>query len=358
MYSRSLQLSVSTVRRDLNRPVFSKLCRQFSKSSSSLLATNSTTIPGELHRSTPIEPPVAAAPEGSTISLKSATRDDSLFGTRPIYLDVQATTPTDPRALDKMLTFFTGLYGNPHSSTHAYGWETESEVEKARKYIADVIKADPKEIIFTSGATETNNMAIKGVPRFYKKTKKHIITTKTEHKCVLDSARHMQDEGFDVTYLPVTEEGLINLDDLRNAIRKDTCLVSVMAVNNEIGVIQPLKEIGEICRANKIFFHTDAAQAYGKIDIDVNEMKIDLLSISSHKIYGPKGIGACFIRRRPRVRLDPIITGGGQERGLRSGTLSPPLIAGFGEAARLMVEETKVCITLFFRRYKEILFLS
>lgn len=273
------------------------------------------------------------------ISLKSATQDDSLFGTRPIYLDVQATTPTDPRVLDKMLQFLTGLYGNPHSSTHAYGWETEKEVEKARQHVADVIGADPKEIIFTSGATESNNMAIKGVPRFYKKTKKHIITTQTEHKCVLDSARHMQDEGFDVTYLPVTSEGLVDIQQLKDAIRKDTVLVSIMAVNNEIGVIQPLKEIGQICRENKIFFHTDAAQGFGKIDIDVNEMNIDLMSISSHKIYGPKGVGACFIRRRPRVRLDPIITGGGQERGLRSGTLAPPLIAGFGEAARLIKAE-------------------
>ncbi|WPK25300.1 hypothetical protein PUMCH_002611 [Australozyma saopauloensis] len=278
-------------------------------------------------------------PSGSTISLKSATRDESKYGTRPIYLDVQATTQTDPRVLDKMLQFYTGLYGNPHSSTHSYGWETEKEVEAARKHVADVIGADPKEIIFTSGATESNNMAIKGVPRFYKNTKKHIITTQTEHKCVLDSARHLQDEGFEVTYLPVSTEGLIDLDELRKAIRKDTALVSVMAVNNEIGVIQPLKEIGQICRENKVFFHTDAAQAYGKIPIDVNEMNIDLMSISSHKIYGPKGIGACYVRRRPRVRLDPIITGGGQERGLRSGTLAPPLVAGFGEAARLMTQE-------------------
>lgn len=286
----------------------------------------------------------AQAPDGSAITLKAASRDESLFGTRPIYLDVQATTPTDPRVLDKMMEFYTGLYGNPHSSTHSYGWETEKEVEKARAYIADVINADPKEIIFTSGATESNNMSIKGVPRFYKKTKNHIITTQTEHKCVLDSARHLQDEGYEVTYLPVNEEGLISLDDLKKAIRKETCLVSVMAVNNEIGVIQPLKEIGQICRSNKIFFHTDAAQAYGKIDIDVNEMNIDLLSISSHKIYGPKGIGACYVRRRPRVRLDPIITGGGQERGLRSGTLAPPLVAGFGEAARIMKQDMKVCI--------------
>lgn len=280
-----------------------------------------------------------APPTGSQISLKSATRDDSKYGTRPIYLDVQATTQTDPRVLDKMLQFYTGLYGNPHSSTHSYGWETEKEVENARKHVADVIGADPKEIIFTSGATESNNMAIKGVPRFYKNTKKHIITTQTEHKCVLDSARHLQDEGFEVTYLPVSTEGLIDLDELRKAIRKDTALVSVMAVNNEIGVIQPLKEIGQICRENKVFFHTDAAQAYGKIPLDVNEMNIDLMSISSHKIYGPKGIGACYVRRRPRVRLDPIITGGGQERGLRSGTLAPPLVAGFGEAAKLMLTE-------------------
>ena len=278
-------------------------------------------------------------PEGSLVSLKSTSRDDSMYGTRPIYLDVQATTQTDPRVLDKMLHFYTGLYGNPHSSTHSYGWETGNEVEKARKHVAEVIGADPKEIIFTSGATESNNLAIKGVSRFYKNNKRDIITTQTEHKCVLDSARHMQDEGFEVTYLPVSSEGLVNLDELRLAIRKDTVLVSVMAVNNEIGVIQPLKEIGQICRENKVFFHTDAAQAYGKIPIDVNEMNIDLLSISSHKIYGPKGIGAVYVRRRPRVRLDPIISGGGQERGLRSGTLAPPLVAGFGEAARLMVQE-------------------
>ncbi|CAH6719971.1 cysteine desulfurase, mitochondrial [[Candida] jaroonii] len=266
-------------------------------------------------------------------------RDLSKFGTKPIYLDLQATTPTDPRVLDKMMQFYTGLYGNPHSSTHAYGWETDKEVEKAREYVANVIKADPKEIIFTSGATESNNMVIKGITNFYKNTKKHVITTQTEHKCVLDSCRYIQENGWDVTYLPVNSEGLINIEDLKNAIRKDTILVSVMAVNNEIGVIQPLKEIGDICRKNKIFFHTDAAQAYGKIPIDVNEMNIDLLSISSHKIYGPKGIGACYVRRRPRVRLSPIINGGGQERGLRSGTLAPPLVAGFGEAARIMTEE-------------------
>ncbi|KAG7879163.1 hypothetical protein KL907_003573 [Ogataea polymorpha] len=281
----------------------------------------------------------AQPPQGSSISLKSATRDPSEYGTRPIYLDMQATTPTDPRVLDKMLEFYTGLYGNPHSSTHAYGWETDKAVEEARANVAAVIGADPKEIIFTSGATECNNMALKGVARFYGKSKKHIITTQTEHKCVLDSCRHLQDEGFEVTYLPVNSDGLIDLELLEKSIRKDTSLVSVMAVNNEIGVIQPLEDIGRICRSHKVFFHTDAAQAYGKIPIDVNKCNIDLMSISSHKIYGPMGVGATYVRRRPRVRLDPIINGGGQERGLRSGTLAPPLVCGFGEAARLMVQE-------------------
>lgn len=271
--------------------------------------------------------------------LKNAFQTDPTAGTRPIYLDMQATTPTDPRVLDTMLKFYTGLYGNPHSRTHAYGWETDKEVEKARKHVADLIGADPKEIIFTSGATESNNMAIKGVPRFYKSTKKHIITVQTEHKCVLNSARHLQDEGFDVTYLPVRTDGLVDLEQLEKAIRKDTCLVSVMGVNNEIGVIQPLEEIGRICKKNKVFFHTDCAQAYGKVPLDVNKMNIDLMSISSHKIYGPKGMGALYMRRRPRVRMDPIMTGGGQERGLRSGTLAPPLVVGFGEAAKLMADE-------------------
>ena len=202
-----------------------------------------------------------------------------------------------------------------------------------------MINADPKEIIFTSGATESNNMAIKGIPRFYKKTKKHIITTRTEHKCVLEAARSMINEGFEVTFLNVDKDGLIDLKELESSIRPDTCLVSVMAVNNEIGVIQPLKEIGEICKKHKVYFHTDCAQAYGKIKLDVNDMKIDLLSISSHKIYGPKGIGALYVRRRPRVRLEPLLSGGGQERGLRSGTLAPPLVAGFGEAARLLKQE-------------------
>ncbi|KAL2867304.1 IscS subfamily cysteine desulfurase [Aspergillus lucknowensis] len=271
--------------------------------------------------------------------LKSATIMDE--GSRPIYLDAQATTPTDPRVLDAMLPYLTGIYGNPHSRTHAYGWESEKAVEQAREYIAKLIGADSKEIIFTSGATESNNMSIKGVARFFGRSgkKKHIITTQTEHKCVLDSCRHLQDEGFEVTYLPVQSNGLINMEDLEAALRPDTALVSIMTVNNEIGVVQPLEEIGKLCRSKKVFFHTDAAQAVGKIPLDVNKMNVDLLSISSHKIYGPKGIGACYVRRRPRVRLDPIITGGGQERGLRSGTLAPHLVVGFGEACRIAAQD-------------------
>ncbi|KAI4136214.1 MAG: hypothetical protein LQ341_005778 [Variospora aurantia] len=271
--------------------------------------------------------------------LKQATIMDE--GKRPIYLDMQATTPTDPRVLDAMLPFLTGLYGNPHSRTHAYGWETEKAAEQAREHVANLIGAGPKEIIFTSGATESNNMSIKGVARFFGRSgkKKHIITTQTEHKCVLDSCRHLQEDGFDVTYLPVQNSGLIDLKELEAAIRPDTALVSIMTVNNEIGVIQPMKEIGQLCRSRKVFFHTDAAQAVGKIPVNVDDWNVDLMSISAHKIYGPKGIGACYVRRRPRVRLDPIISGGGQERGLRSGTLAPPLVAGFGEACRIAKEE-------------------
>lgn len=287
----------------------------------------------------------AINPTGSPVAevLKEATIMEE--GQRPIYLDMQATTPVDPRVLDAMLPFFVGVYGNPHSRTHAYGWESEKAVEDAREHVANLIGADPKEIIFTSGATESNNMSIKGVARFFGRSgkKKHIITTQTEHKCVLDSCRHLQDEGFEVTYLPVQNNGLIDMKQLEEAIRPETAIVSIMAVNNEIGVIQPLEEIGKLCRSKKVFFHTDAAQAVGKIRMDVNKMNIDLMSISSHKIYGPKGIGACYVRRRPRVRLDPIISGGGQERGLRSGTLAPPLVVGFGEACRIAKEELPVC---------------
>ncbi|KAK7969499.1 cysteine desulfurase [Apiospora saccharicola] len=288
--------------------------------------------------------PGAGTPANASVSpmaevLKEATMMEE--GQRPIYLDMQATTPVDPRVLDAMLPFFVGVYGNPHSRTHAYGWESEKAVEEAREHIASLIGADPKEIIFTSGATESNNMSIKGVARFFGRSgkKKHIITTQTEHKCVLDSCRHLQDDGYEVTYLPVQNDGLVDLEALEAAIRPETCIVSIMAVNNEIGVIQDLEAIGKLCRSKKVFFHTDAAQAVGKIPMDVNKLNIDLMSISSHKIYGPKGIGACYVRRRPRVRLEPIISGGGQERGLRSGTLAPPLVVGFGEACRIAKEE-------------------
>ncbi|CAG8472465.1 4340_t:CDS:2 [Funneliformis caledonium] len=260
-------------------------------------------------------------------------------GHRPIYLDMQATTPTDPRVLDAMMPYFTQQYGNPHSRTHAYGWESEKAVETAREHVADIIGADVKDIVFTSGATESNNLSIKGVARFYKSSKKHIITTNIEHKCVLDSCRVLSEEGFDVTYLPVQPSGLIDLNQLAESIRPDTSLVSIMTVNNEIGVTQPMEEIGKICRSKKVFFHTDAAQAVGKIPLDVNKMNIDLMSISGHKIYGPKGVGALYSRRKPRVRLEALQSGGGQERGLRSGTVPTPLVAGLGEACRIAKEE-------------------
>jgi cysteine desulfurase len=257
----------------------------------------------------------------------------------PLYLDYQATTPTDPRVVEKMLPYFTEKFGNPHSRTHHYGWEAETAVEEARAQIASLIGASPKEIIFTSGATESNNLALKGVARFYKDKKNHIITCVTEHKCVLDSCRHLEQEGFEVTYLPVKQNGLIDLDQLKAAITEKTAIVSIMSVNNEIGVIQPIGEIGAICRANKVFFHTDAAQAVGKIPLDVDDMNIDLMSISGHKIYGPMGIGALYVRRRPRVRLVALITGGGQERGMRSGTLPTPLCVGLGEACAIAEKE-------------------
>ncbi|HRK96160.1 MAG TPA: IscS subfamily cysteine desulfurase [Rhodospirillales bacterium] len=257
----------------------------------------------------------------------------------PVYLDYQATTPCDRRVVEAMLPYFTERFGNPHSRNHDYGWAAEEAVEIGRAQIAHIIGANEKEIIFTSGATESNNLAIKGVARFNKDRKNHIITCVTEHKCVLDSCRHLELDGFHVTYLPVQANGLIDLDQLRDAITDKTVLVSIMAVNNEIGVIQPLKAIGEICRERKVYFHTDAAQAVGKIPLDVEEMKIDLMSISGHKIYGPKGIGALYVRRRPRVRLEAMISGGGQERGMRSGTLPTPLCAGLGEACRIAEAE-------------------
>lgn len=258
---------------------------------------------------------------------------------QPIYLDYQATTPCDPRVVEKMLPYFTEKFGNPHSRNHYFGWESEEAVEIAREQVASIIGADSKEIIFTSGATESNNLAIKGVAQFYKDKRNHIVTVVTEHKCVLDTCRHLEQEGFTVTYLPVKPNGLIDLAELDAAITDKTVVVSVMGVNNEIGVIQPLAEIGALCRKKGAFFHTDCAQAVGKIPLDVNAMKIDLMSISGHKLYGPKGIGALYVRRRPRVRLVPMINGGGQERGMRSGTLSPALCVGLGEACAIAQAE-------------------
>ena len=273
----------------------------------------------------------------SDMTAMQGTKSNGL--SQPIYLDYQATTPCDPRVVEAMLPYFTERFGNPHSRNHYYGWEAEEAVEKAREDIAAIIGADSKEIVFTSGATESNNLALKGVAHFYREKKNHIITVVTEHKCVLDSCRHLEQEGFQVTYLPVQKNGLIRLDELEAAITEQTALVSVMAVNNEIGVIQPVAEIGAICRKHGVFFHTDAAQAVGKIPLDVNAMNIDLMSISAHKIYGPKGIGALYVRRRPRVRLQALIHGGGQERGMRSGTLATPLCVGMGEACRIAKEE-------------------
>jgi cysteine desulfurase len=277
---------------------------------------------------------------------------------KPVYLDYQATTPMDPRVLDAMMPYFIEKFGNPHSRNHHHGWEAEEAVEKARKQVADLIGADEREIVFTSGATESNNLAIAGVARFYKDRRNHIVTVATEHKCVLDTCRHLEQEGFEVTYLPVQQNGLVDLEALKQAITPKTAIVSVMAVNNEIGVIQPLAEIGKLCREKGAFFHTDAAQAFGKIPLDVNAMNIDLMSISGHKIYGPKGIGALFVRRKPRVRMIALIHGGGQERGFRSGTLPTPLCVGLGEAAaiaqREMAQETQKLTKLRDRFYDSI----
>lgn len=262
------------------------------------------------------------------------------MSTKPLYLDTQATSIMDPRVLDAMLPYMIERFGNPHSRTHQYGWESEKGMEKARSQVASLIGADPKEIVFTSGATESNNISVKGVAKFYANDKKrHIITTQIEHKCVLDSCRYLENEGFSVTYLPVRPSGQIDLDQLYDAIKPETILVSVMTVNNEIGIIQPVEEIGRLCRERKVFFHTDAAQAVGKIPIDVNKQNIDLLSISGHKIYGPKGVGALYVRRKPRVRVEPLQSGGGQERGIRSGTVPAPLVVGLGAACEISSEE-------------------
>ncbi|KHN71755.1 putative cysteine desulfurase, mitochondrial [Toxocara canis] len=271
---------------------------------------------------------------------KRAETQRKEYVVKPLYLDAQATTPMDPRVVDAMLPYMLNTFGNPHSRTHQYGWDADNAVEKAREQVAKLVGADPREIIFTSGATESNNIAVKGVAHFNRQTgKDHVITVQTEHKCVLDSCRYLENEGFKVTYLPVQSNGIISLSDLEKAITKQTALVSVMTVNNEIGVKQPVKEIGELCRSRKVFFHTDAAQAIGKVPVNVNDMKIDLMSISGHKIYGPKGVGALYVRRRPRVRIEAQMSGGGQERGMRSGTLPPPLIVGIGKACEIALEE-------------------
>jgi cysteine desulfurase len=257
-------------------------------------------------------------------------------------MDYQSTTPVDPRVIEEMTRVLKGNFGNPHSRSHAYGWEAEEIIEIGRGHVADLIGANVKEVFFTSGATESNNLAIKGVANFYKNSgKNHIITLTTEHKCVINSCRDLEQDGCEVTFLPVQTNGLVDLNELEKAIKENTCLVSIMAVNNELGVIQPLKEIGALCRKKGVFFHTDAAQAYGKIPLDVNELNIDLMSISGHKIYGPKGIGALFLRRKPRVRIKSILSGGGQERGIRSGTLAPFLVAGFGKASQIAKAEMK-----------------
>ncbi|XP_044397134.1 cysteine desulfurase, mitochondrial [Triticum aestivum] len=277
---------------------------------------------------------LAAEEEDDSITIKGVR-----ISGRPLYLDMQATTPVDPRVLDAMLPFYLSRYGNPHSRTHLYGWESDAAVEEARARVARLIGADPREIFFTSGATECNNIAVKGVMHFYRDRRRHVITTQTEHKCVLDSCRYLQQEGFEVTYLPVRPDGLIDVAQLADAIRPDTGLVSVMAVNNEIGVVQPLEEIGRICREKGVPFHTDAAQALGKIPIDVNQMGIGLMSLSAHKIYGPKGVGALYLRRRPRIRVEPQMSGGGQERGIRSGTVPTPIVVGFGAACEIAAKE-------------------
>jgi cysteine desulfurase len=257
----------------------------------------------------------------------------------PIYLDYQATTPVDERVLAAMLPFFTGKFGNPHSRDHRHGWQAEEAVEAAREQVARLIGATAKEIVFTSGATESNNLAVKGVARAAGADRRHVITCVTEHKCVLESCRRLEREGFEVTYLPVGRDGLLDLAGLEAVLSARTALVSIMAVNNEIGVLQPLAEIGKLCRRHGARFHTDAAQAAGKIPIDVNAMNIDLLSISGHKVYGPKGIGALYVRRRPRVPIEPLMDGGGQERGIRSGTVPAPLAVGLGAACAIAGEE-------------------
>ena len=257
----------------------------------------------------------------------------------PIYLDYSATTPVDARVAAKMIPFLTEHFGNPASRSHAYGWKTEEAVEEARGHVAALLGADPREIVWTSGATEGNNLAIKGAAQFNKTKGKHLITQKTEHKATLDTMRELERQGFECTYLDVEENGLVDIEKFKAAIRPDTILASIMMVNNEIGVIQPIAEIGELCRAKGIVFHCDAVQAAGKLEIDLAKLKVDLMTITAHKMYGPKGIGALYIRRKPRVRIEAQIHGGGHERGFRSGTLATHQIVGMGEAARIAKAE-------------------
>ena len=257
----------------------------------------------------------------------------------PIYMDYGATTPCDPRVVDAMIPWLREHFGNPASRTHAYGWEAEEAVERARTQVAELIGADPREIVWTSGATESNNLALKGAAHFYQSRGKHIITVKTEHKAVLDTVRELERQGFEATYLDVKDDGLLDLDVLKAAIRPDTILISVMYVNNEIGVIQDIPAIGALCREKGVIFHVDAAQATGKVEIDMATLPVDLMSLASHKTYGPKGIGALYVRRKPRVRLEAQMHGGGHERGMRSGTLPTHQIVGMGEAFRIAREE-------------------
>jgi cysteine desulfurase len=289
---------------------------------------------------------VGSARGMSSVTAALARRSEAqLNNFMPIYLDNQSSTRLDPRVLEAMLPYFTEQFGNPHSASHAYGRIAADAIERARGEVAALTHADPREFVFTSGATEANNLAIKGAAHFARlyphsgQPRDHIVTLTTEHKCVLESCAHLEREGFRVTYLPVEPNGLVSLDGLAAALTERTLLVSIMAAHNEIGVVQPLAEIGALCRSKGVLFHSDAAQAFGKIPLDVERMQIDLLSISGHKVYGPKGVGALYVRRRPRVRLLPLIDGGGQERGLRSGTLPTPLCVGVGAAAAIAAAE-------------------
>lgn len=276
---------------------------------------------------------------------------------KPIYLDNSATTPVDPRVLEAMLPYFCDQFGNAASRSHSFGWEAEKAVDHARESVASLINADAKDIVFTSGATESDNIAIKGVARMYRDKGNHVITQTTEHKAILDPCKWLEQEGFRVTYLPVSPQGRISLDELKKAMTPDTTLVSIMTANNEIGTVQPIKEIGALCKEREVLFHTDACQAYGKIPIDVEAMGIDLLSLSAHKLYGPKGVGALYVRRKkPRVRAEPVLHGGGHERGIRSGTLNVPGIVGLGKAAEIarqeMADESKRFAALRDRLWK------